>query len=75
MIHRTAPPRVYVEENLQEELQPAWDNGGFTNPTPPPWPLSPDHNIQQPPSSSGKVAYIIFGDCETDGVFNNWCGS
>jgi hypothetical protein len=75
LVRRTAPPRVYVEENSQEELQPAWDDGNLTNPTPPLRPLSPDRNIQQLPSSSGKVAYVIFGDHETDGVFNNWCGS
>ncbi|KIJ91095.1 hypothetical protein K443DRAFT_14689 [Laccaria amethystina LaAM-08-1] len=72
LVRRTAPPRVYVEENSQEELQPAWDDGNLTNPTPPLRPLSPDRNIQQLPSSSGKVAYVIFGDHETDGVFNNW---
>ena len=75
VIRRTAPPHVYIEENSQEESQPAWDDGDLANPTLPPRSLSPDRNVQQPPSSSGKVAYVIFGDRETDGVFNNWYGS
>lgn len=32
---------------------------------------TPDRNLRQPRSSSGKVAYVVFGD-HTTGIYYNW---
>lgn len=74
ILRQAASPRIYVEDEdsyWQEDTQVAWDNVDFNNLTPLPRPSTPDRIIAQRPSSTGKVAYVIFGD-DSDGLFYNW---
>jgi hypothetical protein len=38
-----------------------------------PAPSVPDRLFRQTRSTSGKLAYVIFGATEDCGVYNNWC--
>jgi hypothetical protein len=35
--------------------------------------LVPDRFFRQARSTSGKLAYVVFGSGESSGVYNNWC--